>query len=61
MHVGERILADLTITNRPKKNWVITPDTKTGDIDANDVYSASYEWLVEFCAFCKASGGFKVH
>jgi hypothetical protein len=61
MRRGERVLADLTVTDRPKAAWVITPDARPDDLDVNDIYSASYEWLMEFAGFCKRSGGFKVY
>src|SRR5262249_37013160 len=60
MKPKERVLYDLTITDRPKKPLIITPDTKADQIDAIDVYSASYEWLVQFRDFIRASGGFEV-
>jgi hypothetical protein len=61
MRRGERVLADLNVTDGPKAAWVITPDAKPDDLDVNDIYSASYEWLMEFAGFCKKSGGFKVY
>ena len=60
MKPGERILPDLTTTDQPKKNWSIKADTQSDEIDVNDVYSATYEWLVKFAEFCSRSGGFKV-
>jgi hypothetical protein len=30
------------------------------EIDTNDLYSATYEWLARFRDFARASGGFKV-
>jgi len=61
MKSGERILADLTVTARPKKEVIITPETKPHEIDNIDLYSASYEWLVRFRDFCRRSGGFVVY
>lgn len=52
--------ADLTITDVPKKRLVITPTTKVEDIDTVEVYSATYEWLVQFRDFCRSSGGFEI-
>ena len=60
MKPEERVLADLTVTDRPKNRLIITPDTKIGQIDTIDVYSASHEWLVEFRDFSRTSGGFEV-
>ena len=50
MRPGERVLADLGVTAKPK----------SGDIFAEDVYSATYDWLVTFRDFCRCSGGFRV-
>ena len=61
MRREERVLADLTVTGGPKAAWVITPDAKPDDLDVNDIYSASYEWLMKFAGFCEKSGGFKVY
>jgi len=60
MHPGQRIRADLTVTDKPKKLIVFTPGMKAEDVDANEAYSATYEWLVMFRDFCKSSGGFRV-
>ena len=60
MKPGERMLADLTVTDRPKTKWVIGPETRPDEIDVNDMYSATYEWLVKFAGFCRRSGGFEV-
>lgn len=60
MKPGERMLADLTSTARPKSTYTFGPSMKLDDIDVNDIYSASYEWLVTFKDFCRNSGGFKV-
>ena len=60
MKPGKRILADLTVADRPKSKWVIEPKTQPDEIDVNDIYSATYEWLVKFAEFCRSSGGFEV-
>ena len=60
MQPGERILANLSTTTAPKKKVVFTPTTKAEEIDANDLYSATFEWLAMFRDFCKASHGFDV-
>ena len=60
MRPGERMLADLTVTRKPKSKWTITPETRPDELDTNDMYSATYEWLAEFASFCRRSGGFEV-
>jgi hypothetical protein len=60
MKPDERIRADLTTTDRPKKQVIFTSDTKIEDIDVVDLYSAKYEWLIQFSNFCRTCGGFKV-
>lgn len=60
MRPDERMLADLTVTDRAKTKWVITPETRPDELDINDMYSATYEWLAEFAGFCRRSGGFEV-
>jgi hypothetical protein len=47
---GERMQYDLTITATPK----------SGQIGADDVYAATFEWLETFALFCQRSGGFSV-
>jgi len=61
MKPGERMLGDLTVTAKPKTKWVFTPETRSEEIDATDIYSATYEWLEQFADFCRRSGGFEVH
>lgn len=60
MKPGERMLADLSESSEPKKKVVFGAGTKAEDIDSNDLYSATYEWLQTFETFCRRSGGFKV-
>jgi hypothetical protein len=60
MKPGERLLADLKVTDRPKSKWVIRPETRPDEIDVDDIYSATYEWLAKFSKFCRSSGGFEV-
>src|ERR1700689_97261 len=60
MRPGERMLSDQTVTVKAKKKLILTPETKVEEMDAMDVYSASYEWLVMFRDFCRSSGGFDV-
>lgn len=60
MKEGHRMLADLTITSDERKPTTFSPTGSADVVDVNDLYSASYEWLVEFGEFCRSSGGFKV-
>jgi hypothetical protein len=60
MAPGDRIRLDLTVTSVPKTPQVFGPDTRPGDIDVNELYSATYEWLVTFKDFCKRCEGFMV-
>ena len=60
MNPGERLLADLSVTQQPKKHTLFTPDMKAEDVDVNELYSATYEWLERFADFCRSSKGFKV-
>ena len=61
MQPGERMRADLSLTDEPKSALVISPETRVEDINANEVYSATYEWLMTFQEFCRRSGGFEVY
>jgi hypothetical protein len=60
MNAGERMLANLSVSKEPKKLAVFSPDTNPDDIDSNELYSTTYEWLETFAKFCRSSGGFKV-
>ena len=60
MNPGERMLADLSVSSEPKKLAVFGPGMKDDDIDVNDLYSTTFEWLETFARFCRSSGGFKV-
>jgi hypothetical protein len=60
MKPGERMRADLTVTAAPKTLAVFSPDMKPDDIDANELYSATHEWLATFRDFCRRSDGFLV-
>lgn len=60
MKPGERMQADLTITDRPRAKSAITPETQPGGLDTDDIYSATREWLTTFAQFCRGSGGFEV-
>jgi hypothetical protein len=60
MKPGERLRADLTVTAAPKPLAVFGPGTNPDDIDANELYSATHEWLVTFRDFCRRSHGFLV-
>lgn len=60
MKTGDRVRGDLTITDKAKTPLIITPETQIDQIDVVDTYSATYEWLVQFRDFSRASGGFEV-
>lgn len=58
LNPGERMLADLSVTKEPKQPVVFTP--KGEDIDSNELYSTTYEWLETLAKFCRSSRGFAV-
>ena len=61
MSPGERMLADLSVSSEPKKVAVFTGDMNAADdIDDNNLYSTTFEWLETFAKFCRSSGGFEV-
>lgn len=60
MNPGQRMLADLSVSSEPKQRAVFSPDSNAKDIDTNELYSTTFEWLDTFIRFCERSGGFKV-
>lgn len=60
MHPGQRVLADLAISSEPKKLAVFSPESNADEIDSNELYSTSFDWLRTFAEFCQRSGGFTV-
>jgi hypothetical protein len=60
MNAGERMLANLSVSKEPKKLSEFGPGVNPDDIDENELYSTTYEWLERFSKFCRSSGGFKV-
>ena len=60
MNPGQRMLADLSVSSEPKKLAVFTPNMNADDIDTNNLYSTTFEWLDTFAKFCRSSKGFKV-
>ena len=60
MNPGERMLANLGVSSEPKKLAVFDPSLNTNDIDINELYSTTFEWLDTFVKFCRSSGGFEV-
>ena len=50
MGPGERMLDDFSLTKEPKSYDSMTDGT----------ISTDYEWLEEFCDYCRTSNGFKV-
>jgi hypothetical protein len=59
MNPGQRMLADLSVSSEPKKLAMFSPNINE-DIDNNELYSTTLEWLDAFVEFCRSSGGFKV-
>jgi hypothetical protein len=59
MNPGERMLANLSVSKEPKKLAEFGPGVNADDIDENELYSTTYEWLEEFSKFCRSSGGFE--
>jgi hypothetical protein len=60
MNPGERMLANLSVSKEPKELIECTPKMNVNDIDTNELYSTTYEWLETFESFCKTSNGFEV-
>ena len=60
MNPGERMLANLTVSQVPKNLTVFEPNLNPSDIDVYELYSTTYEWLETFAKFCRNSGGFEV-
>jgi hypothetical protein len=60
MSPGQRLRGDLTITSELQKRAVFAPNSKLEDFNAVEIYSATYEWLVEVRDFCRMSHGFRV-
>ena len=59
MKPGERMRSNLSVTKELKRPAVFSTDV-IDDIDVNELYSVTYEWLEIFLQFCRTSGGFKV-
>jgi hypothetical protein len=53
MHPGDRIRGDMSVTDAPRKPAEFH---RLETIDAVEVYSTKYEWLVEFKDFCERCG-----
>jgi hypothetical protein len=47
------------VSKEPKKLAVFGPGVDA-NVDENELYSTTYEWLETFARFCQSSGGFKV-
>ena len=60
MNPEERLLANLSVSKSPKKFAVFGTGVNAEQIDVNELYSTTYEWLEEFSKFCRSSGGFEV-
>ena len=57
MNPGQRMLADLSVSSEAKLRTVFNNDQ---DVDTNELYSTTFEWLHTFVKFCERSGGFRV-
>lgn len=55
VHQGQRVLLDGTVSNQPDNGIFY----RTSE-EQHRNYSADRDWLVQFIAFCKASGGLYV-
>ena len=53
MNPGERMLTDLSVSKEPKQPVVFSGHVD--DVDSNELYSTTYEWLETFAKFCKSS------
>ena len=60
MNPGQRMLADLSLSSEPPHRAVFSPGSNNNDIDTNELYSTTFEWLHTFLRFCERSGGFHV-
>lgn len=60
MNTGQRMLADLSVSSEPRKLAMFSPNINDEDIDNNELYSTTFEWLDTFVKFCRSSEGFKV-
>jgi len=60
MNSGDRLRSDLSITNEPKKLAVFSPGMNASELDTDELYAATFDWLTEFEKFCRHSGGFNV-
>ena len=58
INLGERMLGDLSVSKEPKQLVVFSG--QADDIDSDELYSSSYEWLETFAKFCRSSKGFEV-
>ena len=46
------MLANLSVSKEPKKLAQFGPGVNANDIDENEFYSTTYEWLETFVRFC---------
>ena len=60
MNAGERMMANLSVSKEPKKLAEFGRGLNADDIDENELYSTTYEWLETFAKFSRGSGGFSV-
>lgn len=61
MNPGQRMLADLSVSSQAKQRAVFYPVNNDKEVDTNELYSTTFEWLHTFVRFCERSGGFSVN
>ena len=60
MNPRQRMLADLSVSSEAKQPAVFNPGNTDKEVDTNELYSTTFEWLHAFVEFCERSGGFRV-
>jgi len=58
MRPGEHLLMDGTVTDVRKEHNL--PSDESPELDWDNVFSASFEWLSNFRDFCRTCNGFKI-
>lgn len=60
MNPGQRMLGDLSVSSEAKQRAVFNPGNNDNEVETNELYSTTFEWLHTFVSFCERSGGFEV-
>ena len=60
MNPGQRMPADLSTSSEAKQRAVFKLGNNDKEVDTNELYSTTFEWLHAFVGFCERSGGFRV-